>query len=131
MARVRVSHGMVGQKYYVVHGCLLSLSFCRRGFQDLFHIPVCGLHVGRYPFTTCFLIGPTSTLSSLLPIDLSYFQAKPSPLWIPKLFSNLVIFYLLVYEDETECSETSVYKIQKPRDYPEENIQITFCLRSP
>jgi hypothetical protein len=24
--------------------------------------------------------------------------------------------------EQTECSETSAYKIQKPRNYPEENI---------
>jgi hypothetical protein len=28
-----------------------------------------------------------------------------------------------VYEDGTECSETSAYKIQTPGNYPEENIQ--------
>jgi len=27
--------------------------------------------------------------------------------------------------DKTECSETSAYKIQTPRNYPEENIQHT------
>jgi len=31
--------------------------------------------------------------------------------------------YLLAYEDGTECSETSAYKIQTPGNYPEENIQ--------
>ena len=28
------------------------------------------------------------------------------------------------YEDETECSETSAYKIQTPGNYPEENMQL-------
>jgi len=42
---------------------------------------------------------------------------------ILQLFSNLVIIYLLAYEDGTECSETSAYKIQTPGIYPEENIQ--------
>jgi hypothetical protein len=32
MARVKVGQGMAGQNYCVVGGCLLSLSFCRRGF---------------------------------------------------------------------------------------------------
>jgi len=27
--------------------------------------------------------------------------------------------------EQTECSETSAYKIQRPRNYPEENIQHT------
>jgi len=31
--------------------------------------------------------------------------------------------------EQTECSETSVYKIQTPKNYLEENIQnISFCL---
>jgi hypothetical protein len=62
---------------------------------------------------------------TLLPIGLSYFKAKPSLIWIPQPFSNLVIIYVLAYEDGTECSETSAYKIQKPGNYPEENIQHT------
>jgi len=36
---------------------------------------------------------------------------------------KFVITYLLAYEDGTECSETSAYKIQTPGNYPEENIQ--------
>jgi hypothetical protein len=31
--------------------------------------------------------------------------------------------YLSAYEDGTECSETSAYKIQKPGNYPEESKQ--------
>jgi len=31
--------------------------------------------------------------------------------------------YLFAYEDGTECSETSEYKIQTPRNYPEESSQ--------
>jgi hypothetical protein len=31
--------------------------------------------------------------------------------------------YLLAYEDETECFETSAHKIQTPGNYPKENIQ--------
>jgi hypothetical protein len=61
-------------------------------------------------------------IRTLLPIGLSYFQAKTSPVWIPQLFSNLVIIYLLACEDETECSKTSAHKIQTPGNYPEENI---------
>ena len=38
---------------------------------------------------------------TLLPIGLGYFQIKPSPVWIPQLFSNLVIIHLLAYEDGT------------------------------
>jgi hypothetical protein len=63
---------------------------------------------------------------TLLLIGLSYFQAKPSLIWIPQLFSNLVIIYLLPWKmEQTECSETSAYKIQTPGNYPEENLQHT------
>jgi hypothetical protein len=32
---------------------------------------------------------------------------------------------LPVKMEQTECSETSAYKIQTPGNYPEENIQLT------
>ena len=38
-------------------------------------------------------------------------------------FSNLVILHLPAYEDGTECSEMSAYKIQTPGNYPEESIK--------
>jgi hypothetical protein len=38
MARVRVDQGMAGRNYRVVDGCLLSLSLCRRDFQDLLKV---------------------------------------------------------------------------------------------
>ena len=36
--------------------------------------------------------------------------------------------HLPAYEDVTECSETSAYKIQTPGNYPEESIQWKGCL---
>jgi hypothetical protein len=41
--------------------------------------------------------------------------------WITYQFLNLVI--LPMDMKQTECSETSAYKIQAPGNYPEENIQ--------
>jgi len=43
----------------------------------------------------------------------------------PQNFSNLVILhtYLPMKMEQTECSETSAYKIQMPGNYPEESIQ--------
>jgi hypothetical protein len=38
MTRCRVDHGMAGQNYCVVGGCLLSLSLFRMGFQDLLKV---------------------------------------------------------------------------------------------
>jgi len=44
-----------------------------------------------------------------------------------------LITYLPMKMEQTECSETSAYKIQTPGNYPEENIQHTEhgeCLKS-
>jgi len=40
-------------------------------------------------------------------------------------FSNLVILHIYpsMKMEQTECSETSAYKIQTPGNYPEESIQ--------
>jgi hypothetical protein len=38
-------------------------------------------------------------------------------------FLKRIILHLPAYEDGTECSETSVYKIQTPGNYPEESIE--------
>ena len=97
-------HGMAGQNYCVVDGCLLSLSLCRRGFQDLLKVRPSSLFIlfGCISSSIASLISRSMcpvlaerSLVSLLPIDLRYFQAKPSLICIPQLFSNLVIIYLL------------------------------------
>jgi hypothetical protein len=45
-------------------------------------------------------------------------------------FSHLVILrtYPPVKMEQTECSETSAYKIQTPGNYPEESIQDPYLL---
>ena len=50
-------------------------------------------------------------------------QAKPFPasFLIPSSFYS----HLPAYEDGTECSETSAYKLQTPGNYPKESIQHT------
>jgi hypothetical protein len=57
----------------------------------------------------CFLLG-NSPASWILYADVS-------------VHSDCSIF--IAYEDGTECSETSAYKIQTPGNYPEESIQHT------
>jgi hypothetical protein len=44
---------------------------------------------------------------------------------VKKKFSDPVIFraYLPIKMEQTECSETSAYKIQAPGNYSEESIQ--------
>jgi hypothetical protein len=52
------------------------------------------------------------------------FEPKLFPYKYPKHFSNLIHYsHLPAYEDGTECSETSEYKIQPPGNCPEESIQ--------
>ena len=80
----------------VLCGCLFSLSLCRSGFQDLLtHVPN-----GK-----------------------AIFEANPFPYNTPKFANQIHSSYLPAYEDGTECSETSAYKIQTPGNYPEESIQ--------
>ena len=47
------------------------------------------------------------------------------PYKIVQHFSNPVILhtYFLIKMEQTECSETSAYKIQMPGNYPEESIK--------
>jgi hypothetical protein len=54
-----------------------------------------------------------------------YFQVKRFPILKPQHFSNPVILhtYLPMKMEQTECSETSAYKIQTPGNYPEESLQ--------
>ena len=39
--------------------------------------------------------------------------------------NSFILFTLPAYEDGTECSETSAYKIHTPGNYPKESIQHT------
>ena len=49
------------------------------------------------------------------------------PNFLPYKYSDILepshSSYLSAYEDGTECSKTSAYKIQTPGNYPKENIQ--------
>jgi len=130
---------MARQNYCIVGGWLLSLSLCRRGFQDLLKVRPSSLLIlcgamslsrtcpqppcGSLPFYYLLCNRTHPYPVTLLPIGSGYFWAKPSPVWIPQRFSNLVFIHVLAYEDGTECSETSAYKIKTPGKYPDENIQ--------
>ena len=67
--------------------------------------------------------GDTPTLSPSFLLAQAIFEPSLFPLWIPLHFLNIVLLHLSAYEDGTECSETSAYKIQTPGNNPEENIQ--------
>jgi hypothetical protein len=64
--------------------------------------------------------------ATILPIGSGYFRAKPSPVWITQLFSNLVILHLPAYEDETVFRNVGIYTIQTPVNYAEENKQTIY-----
>ena len=48
-------------------------------------------------------------------------NSPASEFYMPTFLRN----YLPMKMEQTECSETSAYKIQTPGNYPEENIQHT------
>jgi hypothetical protein len=60
--------------------------------------PLCGLLPLHYPL--CNRTHPYSI--TLLTTGSGYFRAKPSPIWIPQQFSNLVVLQLPAYEDGTD-----------------------------
>jgi hypothetical protein len=70
--------------------------------------------------------GPTPNPSSFFLLAQVNFEPKFFPYGYP---SNSIIWSFYIYlpmkMEQTECSETSAYKIQKPGNYPEEKIQHT------
>jgi hypothetical protein len=66
----------------------------------------------------CFLLGNSPASEFCMPT----FQNTICSIFIDRLT------YLPMKMEQTECSETSAYKIQTPRNYPEEahNFEISF-----
>jgi len=50
-------------------------------------------------------------------------NSPASEFYMPTFRNTVVSIFIGKYEDGTECSETSAYKIQTSRNYPEENIK--------
>jgi len=59
----------------------------------------------RILYVVCFLLG----------------NSPASEFYMPKFRNTLFYLHRQAYEDGTQCSETSAYKIQTPGNYPEEN----------
>jgi hypothetical protein len=89
----------------------------------LLHIRDRGFHVGRYTPQPVSVLGPVPTLSPSFLLAQAIFEPNLFPYKYPNILKLSHSSYLPVYEDGTECSETSAYKIQTPGNYPEENIQ--------
>ena len=71
----------------------------------------------------CFILGNFQASEFYIPTfrsSLFHLQRQVDSLSVP---SSKAGRYLPDYEDGTECSETSEYKIQTPVNYPEESIQ--------
>jgi hypothetical protein len=87
--------------------------------------------MGSYPPQPVSVLWPAPTLSPSFLMAQAIFEPTFScinTLTIPKpSYSS----YLPAYEDGTECSEMSAYKIQTSGNYPRENIQSEHCALSP
>jgi len=58
------------------------------------------------------------------PVGSDHFRGKPFPYNTPNMPQpNSFYTHLPAYENGTECSETSTYKIQTPGNHPKESIQ--------
>jgi hypothetical protein len=73
----------------------------------------------RVQYVVCFLLGNSPVSEFYIPT----FRNTLFHLHRQVGISSISSINLLAYEDGTECSETSAYKIQTPGNYPEENIQ--------
>jgi hypothetical protein len=73
------------------------------------------------PTLMAFLMAPTLMTFLMAQANFEPTLSCIYTLTIPK--PSYYSSYLPAYEDGTECSETSAYKIQTPGNYPEENIQ--------
>ena len=88
--------------------------------------PPCGL----LPSTACFCTRTRPYPVTFLPIGQTIFKPNLFPYKYPNI-SETSSFFTPMKMEQTECSETSAYKIQMPGNYPEESIQRYWsCLRT-
>ena len=78
---------------------------------------------GSLPSTTCSVTGPAPTLSPSFLLAQAIFEPNLFPYKHSNILKPSHPSCLSAYEDGTECSETSAYKIQMPGKYPEESMQ--------
>jgi hypothetical protein len=71
--------------------------------------------------------GPATTLPPSFLLAQAIFEPNDFPYKYSNIFKPSHPSYLSAYEDGTECSETSAYKIHTPGNYPEEGIQSLSC----
>ena len=83
-------------------------------YADVSERSVCSIFIGKqvnnYQFVVCFLLGNSPASEFCMP-TVGNFLSVPS-------------LYLPMKMEQTECFETSVYKIQTPGNYPEKTYDI-------
>jgi len=67
-----------------------------------------------------FKLPPSS--ECCMPLAQAIFEPNLFPYKYPNILKPSHSSYLPTYEDGTECSEMSTYKIQTPGNYPEESL---------
>jgi len=87
------------------------------------HIPAHGPHVGRHTPQPVSVLWSASTLSPSFLLASDIFEPNFYRINTPTYLKPSHFSYLLAYEDGTECSETSAYKIQTMGNYAEESIK--------
>ena len=87
----------------------------------LLHITPCGLHVGRYAPQPVSVLWTAPTWSPSFLSAQAIFEPNLSRINTPTFIKSSRNSYLPAYEDGTECSKTSAYKVQTPGKYPEES----------
>jgi hypothetical protein len=82
------------------------------------HIPTTRLLLGSLPSTACFF-----TRTHSLPVPYDWLWLVSGTTYTPNNLIPVIPPAYTAYEDGTECSETSAYKIQTPGNHPKERIQ--------
>jgi hypothetical protein len=75
-------------------------------------------NVGRYPSQPVSVVGHAFTLSPSFLLAQANFESNLFPYKYSNIFKPSHPLHLPAYEDGTECSETSAYKIQTPGELP-------------
>ena len=101
-----------------VRECISTLLFHTKAWSK-FHFKGCSdkqHYISFLFFLTFAVYWMLYAFFWVIPRRLNFICRRFGTLSVPSL-------YLPAYEDGTECSEKSVYKIQTPGNYPEENTQ--------
>jgi hypothetical protein len=90
------------------------------------HIRNRGHHVGPCPSHSVSLPGHAPILSPSFRLAQAIYEPNVSRENIPAFSTPIILHtYRPMKMEQTECSETLAYKIETPRNYPEESIHLS------